>query len=851
MQAERFKRMQALFQAALEQPAEMRVEFVHRTCDDDREMAEEILELLGYEAQVASSETVRPLALAATAMEEAERRSLIGSAIGRYRVEAEIASGGMGRVFKARRIDGDIEQIVALKLMRVEMFNPALLKRFSSERKILASLNHPGIAHIIDAGTDERGTPFVAMEYVDGLPLHDYCARNDLSIRARIELFRQVLAAVAHAHRSLVVHRDLKPDNVLVTADGRVKLLDFGIAKELDLGTQATATAHRFFTPAFAAPEQLGDDSVSVSCDVYGLGAVLYTVLTGEPPFDFSALTQGEIERRIRMVPPLPMSATVSARDETSMCALGIENKARWIKELKGDLEQIVQKALRKEPQSRYVSVEQFDEDIARYLDRRPVLASGAGWWYRARKFCERNALATSFTLTFAISGVIGVTHVLQQNAEIRQQNTEIRVQRDRAESALDILQITFRGADPEGLDGGDISARSLFAKAAREVDRKEVSEPMLFHDLAYRIADIQLNMGMTGAALDLIQRANRVDMSRSDENILLEIRARIMADDYAQARSLINASRARFSARQEFIAEDAHLLYLEKNYEKAIALLEPLLAQDTAASTPALRDRIYRYLAEAYRESDRFERAMAILDRQINEQTERYGEDHPSILITRLRRVEPLIQLKQAAEAERELLRIKQMLVRHYDQDSSVLALYHNLAGSAANVQEKSEVALANYRQALAINQKVLGEDHENTLRSHLNIAQVIRFSGGDRTESYLHFSEAIAGFEKNMKATGSLAGFARLEAATGHYWDGNKAAGRRILTPPHALDYFERMTTLNRGRYLAALFYGFGRQDCGPAWQTQAQGQPQSERMARTLMCRYDPKAKHVPVD
>ncbi len=848
MQADRFKRLQTIFQAALEQPAEARDAFVHRACDGDREMEEEILELLSYEAQVASAETVRPLALATEAIEDAERRSLIGSAVGssfsRYRLESEIASGGMGRVFKARRIDGDLEQTVALKLMRVEMFNPALLKRFSAERKILASLNHPGIAHLIDAGTDERGTPFVAMEYVDGLPLHDYCARNALPIRARIELFRQVLAAVAHAHRSLVVHRDLKPNNILVTADGRVKLLDFGIAKELDLGTQATATAHRFFTPAFAAPEQLGDDSVTVACDVYGLGAVLYTVLSGEPPFDFSALTQGEIERRIRMVPPSPMSAAILARDEDTARRRGIENKARWAKDLKGDLEQIVQKALRKEPQSRYISVEQFDEDLARYLDRRPVIASDAAWWYRARKFCERNALATSFTLAFAISGVIGVAHVIQQNAEIR-------AQRDRAKSALDILQVTFRGADPEGLDGGDIKARSLFAKAASEVDRYEVSDPMLFRDLAYRIADIQLNMGMPRAALDLIQRANRVGGSRTDENILLEIRARIMADDYAKARGLIDASRDRLREQPEFIAEDAHLLYLERNYTKAIALLEPLLARVTEASAPALRGRIYRYLAEAYRESDRFERAIAMLDRQIFEQTKRYGKDHPSILISRMRRAEPLIQLGQAVAAERELLRIKPMLDRHYDPDSSVLGLHHNLAGSAANAQEKSDVALANYRQSLAINQKVLGEEHENTLRSHMNIAQVIVYSGDDRSGAYPHFSKAIAGFEKDMKATGSLAGFARLEAATAHYWDKNDAAARRVLTSPNVLQYFERIDESNRHKYLAALFYGFGRQDCSEGWQFQAQRQKQSERMARTLMCLYDPEAKHIPVD
>jgi eukaryotic-like serine/threonine-protein kinase len=851
MRADLFKEVQRIFDAALEQDEGSRIRFVEVACGLDRALAEEVLTLLAYEAKAHASETVRPFALAADAFESAETNALIGQIVGRYRLEAEIASGGMGRVFKAWRVDGDVEQIVALKLIRVEMFNPALLKRFSTERKILASLNHPGIAHLIDAGTDERGTPFVAMEYVDGLPLQEYCTRNALPIRARIELFRQVLAAVSHAHRNLVVHRDLKPSNILVSADGRVKLLDFGIAKELDvdLGRQDTATAHRFFTPAFAAPEQLDDGNVSIACDIYGLGAVLYVLLTGAPPFDFSELSPGEIERRIRMVPPASMSASVAARGDGAIRALGVENTSRWSREIKGDLEQIVQKALRKEPQSRYLSVDQFDEDIARYLDRRPVLASGAGWWYRTRKYCERNALAVSFSLVFAAAGAVAVAHVLRQNAEIRAERDRTQIALDRAQIAFDILQNTFRSADPTGLDGGDMRARSMLAAASREVDRLEISQPDLYRDLSYRIADIQLNMGMTGAGLDLVQRANRTIRAPADEGRLLEIRAKIMATRYAEARALIEAARARLRDHPEFIAEDAHLLYLERRYPQAIALLDPLLARRSMA--PTLRDRIYWYLAEAYRESNRFEQAVAVLDRQIREQSVRNGQEHPSTLVSRLRRIEPLIALEQAASAERELIALKPKLDRHYDAESSIMGLYYNLLGKALNAQEKPVEALAHYRQALTINQKSLGADHQNTWLSHMNIALVIMYGGGDRRDAYPHFASAIAGFEKDMKTTASLAGFARLEAATAHYWDKNDTVARRMLTPPHALEYFERMTESNRAQYLAGLFYGFGRQDCSQGWQKRVQALPESKRVARTLLCRYDPQAKNRPVD
>lgn len=458
------------------------------------------------------------------------------------------------------------------------------------------------------------------------------------------------------------------------------------------------------------------------------------------------------------------------------------------------------------------------------------------------RKLCQRNLLAVSFSILFVIAGSVAVAHVLHQNAEIR-------AERDRAQAALNVLQNTFRSADPTGLDGGDMRARSMLAAAAREVGRLEISQPELYRDLAYRIADIQLNMGMTGAGLDLVRRANRAGTGVTDDGSLLEIRAQVMATRYAEARALIEAARMSLRSRPEFMAEDAHLLYLEKRYQSAISLLETLLKRPSVA--PALRDRMYWYLAEAYRESDRFESAVAVLDLQIREQAARNGQDHPSTLVSRLRRIEPLIALGQAVSAQSELVALKPMLDRHYDAESSIMGLYHNLFGAVLNAQQKTDQALIQYRQALAINRKALGTDHENTLRSHLNIALVVIYGGGNRREAYPHFASAITGFEKNMEATGSLAGFARFQAAKAHYWDQDADAARRMLTPAHALKYFQRMTPSNQAEYLAGLYYGFGGQDCGPTWRKQAEGQPDSPRMARVLMCRYDPHARHRPVD
>jgi eukaryotic-like serine/threonine-protein kinase len=844
MQTDRFKRLQAIFGAALEQSAEMRTEFVSQACGEDRAMAEEIMALIEYEAREFAAKTAQPFALAVAAFDAAEAKSLIGKTVGRFRLEAEIASGGMGRVFKAKRIDEDLDQTVALKLIRKELFNPALLKRFSSERHILASMNHPGIAHLIDAGTDEQGTPFVAMEYVDGLPLLEYCARNTLSIRDRVSLFRQILAAVSYAHRNLVVHRDLKPANVLVTAEGQVKLLDFGIAKALATDHPHMATAEHFFTPAYAAPEQLLKQNVAVTCDVYALGAILYTLLAGVPPFDLSKLSAGDIERHILKIPPAPMQAAAAKRGGSTLRLQAVGNPLRWARQLSGDLDNIVQKALRKEPDARYASVEQFDDDLERYLDQLPVQASGSSWIYRARKFCERNAVAVLIAVVVATASFISIFHSIEQNAQIR-------MERDRAQAALSILQNSFRSADLTQLEAGDTRARAILASAAREVAALEKRQPVLFQDLAYQIGEIQLSLGLTSAGLDLVRRANRIEYGPSSNGLLLEIRGLILANMTVEARDLIESRRSALGGIPEFIVEEGHLLYLEKRYSEAIPMLERLLSDPEIQELPVLRDRSNLYLAEAYRKSGRFDRALAVLDRQVQAQIAQYGKDHPNVLIARLRRIELLPEVGEADQAERALIAIKPELDRYYDHGSAIQGEYYNIFGSILNKQNRRDEALQQFRQALSSDLIALGPEHENTLRAHLNVAVMIAYGAEDRSEAYPHFLKAIAGIEKIKGPGSSLSGFFRLEAAKSYYWDRDMASARRILTPSNALQYFPEMSEVNQGEYLAALYFGFGPQNCALGWEDRVGAKSSGLDIGRSLMCRYDPEGTHRPTD
>ena len=843
-QPKTFQWIQAVFHEALQQDADRRIAYVEATCADDPGIIEEVLSLLEYEAS-GSAGTQRPFALAEAAFDAVERGALIGAVVDRFRIEAVIGSGGMGRVFKARRIDADVDQVVALKLIRREMFNASLLRRFSAERKILASLNHPGIAHLIDAGTDEQGVPYVAMEYVDGLPLPDYCARHALPLRARIELFRAILAAVSYAHRNLVIHRDLKPANVLVTADGRPKLLDFGIAKALDPDEPQTATGDRFFTLTYAAPELLLGCNAGVACDVYALGAMLYELLTGVPPFDLKAAGAADIERTILMVPPQPLRAAAVRGGGINN---QLRNQPRWIRELEGDLESIVQKALRKEPESRYASVDQLGEDLLRYLERRPVVASGAGKWYRVRKFCARNALAVWFTALFAVVASVGMIHVVRQNAEIR-------AERDRAQTALAILRDAFRSADPAQVEAGDTRARAILSSAAREILAMERRQPAVFRELAYQIGGIQLNLGLIKEGLALVQRANRSLPDAPDAGALLEIRGLIMAGRNREARALIEARRGTLGAFPEFIAEEGHLLYLEDRHAQAAAMLERLLSSPGFAAESVLRDRAYLYLAETHRTAGHPERALKVLDRQVREQGDRYGRQHPIVLVSRLRRVELLAATGAAEAGERELIALKPLLDRSYDAGSAVQGEYHHSFGQLLNAQNRSEEALRHFRQALEADLIALGPDHENTLRDHLNIAITIAYGATDRSGAYPHFAQAIAGIEKTKGVGASLAGFSRLEAAKSHYWDRDPAAARRVLTPANAPIFFPAMAAVNRGEYLAALHFGFGPQDCAPGWERGAgassSGGGSSSEIARRLICDYDPHGTHRPSD
>jgi eukaryotic-like serine/threonine-protein kinase len=527
---EQWSRVKDLFAAALEQAPEQRSVFLTQACGENKAVLEEVESLLSAHAA--------PEGLLAS-IEQATVDSLVGRRVGPYQIVREIGRGGMATVYLASRADDEFRKRVAIKLLAHGLIADELVLRFRNERQTLAALEHPNIVRLLDGGTTEDGLPYLVMDYVEGIAIDEYCDSRKLSTSERLTLFRTICGAVQYAHQNLIVHRDLKPANILVTSEGVPKLLDFGIAKLLnpELSTQMLLTRAnmRAMTPEYASPEQVRGNPVTTATDVYSLGVLLYELLTGHRPYHLKRYTPAELEHAICEVEPeKPSTAatrseqvvdldgttqTVLSPEEVSRVREGIPEKLR--RRLSGDLDNIVLMALRKEPQRRYRSVEQFSEDIRKHLEGLPVGARQPTITYRASKFVRRHkagvASATLLVITL-IGGVVSTTR------EARVARTE----KARAERRFnDVHQLAnsflFQFHDAIKDLPGSTPARKLVVEKARQyldsLAKEAGNDASLQRDLvqAYlKVGDVQgqpygPNLGDIAGALDSYRNARTI----------------------------------------------------------------------------------------------------------------------------------------------------------------------------------------------------------------------------------------------------------------------------------------------------------------------------------------------------
>lgn len=545
MSANRWQRIDQLFHSALECASDERGPLLATACADDHELRAEVEALLVAHAKAGG--VIDSPAFAEGLLILHEQEPVPDGRIGSYKIVREIGRGGMGAVYLAIRDDEQYQKQAAIKLIKRGMDADFVIQRFRTERQILANLEHPNIARLIDGGATPDGQPYLVMEYVEGQPISSFCDRGQLSLTERLNLFLTVCAAVQFAHQNLVVHRDIKPGNILVTPDGVPKLLDFGIAKLVDPAHadpgEQTATHLRVMTPEYASPEQVRGQTITTASDVYSLGVLLYELLTGCRPYRITSKTPAEIERVICEVEPEKPSHAVIARSSVSSDGKAATDKEAADdpeflihnrKSLRGDLDNIVLMAMRKEPKRRYVSVAQFADDIRRHLDGLPIIAHKDTVSYRGAKFIRRHKVAVAAVTLIAltlIAGVLGIfwqARIASRQARIAaQERDRARVEAAKAERTNEFLQDTLGFASqnwiagPNG-KGPEATIGEALAQASEHAESELADQPAVLAGVLSTIGTAYLNQ----AKFDLAEKY----MRRS-----LELERKVDGDDSPQ----------------------------------------------------------------------------------------------------------------------------------------------------------------------------------------------------------------------------------------------------------------------------------------------------------------------------
>jgi eukaryotic-like serine/threonine-protein kinase len=531
MTPERWKQIRAVFEEAEALQMPLRLAFLNQACAGDDELHREVGSLLEAGSEAGSDFMGRPAAdlMHSFANVTAGAAFRIGTRVGPYQIVDEIGHGGMGEVYRAARIDGQFDQQVAIKLVRVGLGSAFIIKRFLGERQILATLNHPNIARLLDGGATEDGVPYLVMELIEGDRIDLYCQAKRLSVSARLGIFLQLCDALQYAHQRLVIHRDIKPGNILVTKDGSPKLLDFGIAKILDPSGDSEITMARPMTPEFASPEQVRGEPITTASDVYSLGVILYQLLTGRSPYRISNKSPAQLSQAITgtdpqrpstavMSPALPEQVATPGSGAHAILSEREPTPARLHKRLSGDLDSILLMALRKEPERRYGSVQQFAEDINRHLNGLPVSATGGSWSYTARKFVARHRAGVTATALVMLALVAGIAATERQARIARRERERAQMRFDDVRQFSNSLIFDINDA-LQDVPGTTPARKLLLDRASHYLDRvakDATGDSGLQRELAFayqRLATVQgdstvSNVGEISAAEQSSQKA-------------------------------------------------------------------------------------------------------------------------------------------------------------------------------------------------------------------------------------------------------------------------------------------------------------------------------------------------------
>lgn len=719
----RWDRVQSLFCDAIERDADERSAFLRRACGDDLGLYREVESLLSVE--VHSIFGARGIDAMSLYLRDA--LSLNGERVGPYRIIRRLGSGGMGTVYLAERADGQFEQTVALKLVKRGMDTEAVVGRFQFERQILARLNHPNIARLLDGGVHDDGRPYFVLEYVKGEAITDYCDARALTVRERLALFEHVCVAVAYAHRNLIVHRDLKPSNILVARgtgtlasdDERrgkrrsrpdpnllqVKLLDFGIAKLLGGGDDdMTRTGDRILTPAYAAPEQTRGEAVTTATDVYGLGVVLYELLTGRRPND-----DVELERPSVAVTRRRESAGAARLviTPTGIAHLRATTPEKLQRQLRGDLDTIVMKALRPEPDRRYASGENLLADLRAFSRNLPVAAQPESAGYRLRKYMRRHRVGVAAT---AAAIIIGVMLIGFYTFRLEDERDRARFEAEKSEQVSAFLASLFAIADPAASGGADVTARELLDEGAERIDRELASQPLVRSEMKQLMGEVYTSIGSYDEAEELLEQTLNL---RREENGTESVEV----GETLVALGLLYERQGRYQEGASVQKHAVDILLRHVDPEAPTRTSEPArLLADALHGLAFMHLRLGEY-ADA---EGNIREALKLKETVI-------GDDDPSYAYSLNILGDVLTFLDRYDEAEAVHLRALEMRRRHLgDAHLDVAYTLHNLAATMRNMERWAD-AERYYREALAVWRRHYGYDHQESANTLSQLAFVV----------------------------------------------------------------------------------------------------------------------------
>lgn len=755
-----WQRIEQIFFDALEHAGDDRARFLSSACAGDDALRAEV------EAMLLAHEGDRRLSPERWE-DDGAPDALIGTRVGAYRIERLLGRGGMGDVYLASRDDAQFEHKVAVKLVRPGTRTAEMTERFRRERQILAHLEHPSIAALLDGGVTDDGRPYLVMQYVDGVPITDFCDRHSLSLRDRLAIFRAVCAAVQAAHVQLVVHRDIKPANVFVTATGDVKLLDFGIAKLLEPSGDAVFTRplDRVMTPEHAAPEQVRGEPVTTATDVYALGVLLYQMITGERPLKLPSSAPSDVERVICEVEPAPPSSVAHEHRRA----------------IRGELDAIVLMALRKEAARRYQSARDLNADIERLLAGQPVLAERDTFAYRARKFAGRHrwGMVVAAAFTAVVTAFLVVT--VRQSQQVAAERDRAVAESAKSEKVVGLLTSLFQQSNPFVVPGGDtLRVRDFVANSEASVAEMR-DEPDVQARMWETLGAIHEARSNLPKARELYERALALyDADPTQALDAARVRHQLATVTYTEEGAAASEPLFRESlARHRALLGDTHAdvavalcdlagSVMDRNPDEAAALLDEALAMERALSASANMNlaatynalgMLYTARAQPARAVPQFERALELLK-------EGLPADHPNTL-TVLHNIASthasLGDWSTAERMQREILATRRRVLG--DDNAAVAGATQALAISQLNQGRYAE-AESTFAEGLAIYESVYGPDHFMVTSETRNLG-VASTLNGDASRGLQLLDGALATETRNGRTEFSSFAFMRCQRA------------------------------------------------------------------------------------